>query len=89
MKSDKKLLREGILKAIVVTPPGVIFSNLISQVAGTEFECKKFSKATVRREIERLGAEGWLSIRNSVLIYPTEKCRKHVGKLKNQTSQEA
>jgi hypothetical protein len=84
MKNDKKLLREGILKAIVVTPPGVIFSNLIIQVASIEYEGKNFSKATVRREIERLGAEGWLTIRNSVLIYPTEKCRKFVGKLENQ-----
>ena len=58
--------------------------NPVSQVAAKEFEGKKFSKATVRREIERLGAEGWLTIRNSVLIYPTEKCRKYVGMLENQ-----
>jgi hypothetical protein len=87
MKSDKKQLREDILKAISGKPPGVIFSNLIIQVAGIEYEGKKFSKATVRREIERLGAEGWLTIRNSVLIYPTEKCRKHIEKL-NQVTEE-
>ena len=49
MKNDKKLLREEIRKTIVVTPPGVIFANLVSQVAAKEFESKKFSKATVRR----------------------------------------
>jgi hypothetical protein len=85
MKSNKKQLREEIRKAITITPPGVIFANLVSQVAAKEFEGRKFSKATVRREVERLGAEGWLTIRNSVLIYPTEKCRKFVEKFRNQT----
>jgi hypothetical protein len=83
MKIDETRLREDILKAIVVEPPGIIFTNLINDLSTREYEGKKFSKATVRRKIERLGAEGWLTIRNSVLIYPTEKCRKHVGKIGN------
>ena len=88
MKSDKKQLREEIRKAVTVTPPGIIFANLVGQVAAKEIEGKKFSKATVRREIVRLGAEGWLTIRNSVIIYPTEKCRKFVRGIGKTASDE-
>ncbi len=78
MSGEKGTLNQDVL-AEVCHKPGQTVSQVIETIFERSSKSGFPSKDTIRRRIYRLGALGYLWVRQQVVIYPTEKAKKAVG----------
>ncbi len=80
MSNRRNQLSLAILRLVCETP-GQTVAQVIDSISQQvpKGETKAPSKDTIRRRIYRLGALGYLSLRQEIVVHPTEKARKLVG----------